>query len=98
MKEFAGLVATFLANHLGADGNLLVQIHIEPYVVYITEPTRNGPLLSRPTDDICHLQEKLKFSALDLWPLDFVKDARQKLAEMKDFLAPQWELQQLKLL
>jgi hypothetical protein len=32
-------------------------------------------------------QEKLKYSALDLWPMDFVKDARQKLLDMKTFLA-----------
>ena len=31
-------------------------------------------------------QEKLKISALDIWPLDFVKDARQKLAEIMSSL------------
>lgn len=77
-----GLLATFLETWALIDS--LVHIHIEPVVIYITEPRRST--YPRPTDNIL-LQERLKFSALDLWPLDFVKDARQKLAEMKDFLA-----------
>lgn len=36
--------------------------------------------------EIYNDEEKLKISALDLWPLDFVKDARQKLAEITSFL------------
>lgn len=37
--------------------------------------------------EIYNDEEKLKYSALDLWPMDFVKDARQKLLDMKTFLA-----------
>ena len=36
--------------------------------------------------EIYNDEEKLKISALDIWPLDFVKDARQKLAEIMSSL------------